>query len=1132
MKIIISTLVFFIGFKLNGQNIAPVSIALPSKDNQFAISALTNYSDLYTGKVIPRISIYNLALKELNIPIEFLYTSTGGIKVQEVSSTIGLGWKLKASGSISRIVRGIPDENNNGYIGINHFGNTLNNAGTTGLTNDLLNKIGNNEFDGEPDIFNVTTPFFDFQFVFDENGNTVFPNQNGFKITHDLNNNPNYTSTSFVVTDLNGTKYYFGTDVNSREKLTVNSSFYTSNANNNYISTWYLDKIESFNKKDLILFNYETYTDYQINNYSVVRNQLSTTSQCSVDNNPIITNVTQTTIYNSPKYLSSIVSSIGLIEFKYLYDRRDIINGGRLFNIEVYSINPATLAKGDILKRVEFTHSYFGEPSNDNERLRLKLDKIETFGKLPQQVTLESQTQTFIYNNSQNLPKRNSEKFDSWGFYNNNLSGTALIPAADKNPDFSKTSANILTSIKSPTGYTENYEYELNNYKNQSGINVDVGGLRIKKITKTTSTGENLFTTYSYHDENGKSYGQISNNLYNNFQLYRNVFLYGGGNNFCLITALNTFSESIYNNYDLNGTFIGYSKVKSVDKNGGFEINTYTNFIDFPDSYNNTTPNNQIYGYSNSPQLSAASSFAYKRGLLLNNSIYNADGNIISQINNTYNSITINQDKCFSVKATPLTYILSGAISVWIYGHYYQKNEIYKLILSTKKEYGQLGQLGNYILNTNSYDYCLNNFQINSITTIDSKGNSIKKQFYHSDDLNIPMVNPSEQVAINDLILANNKSSIIHESVIKNNNFLQFQRHNTYTKNLFFYKTFLTESKLYNQNFVLKSDTYNYDYLSANLISTKSFPSGKIISYLYGYNYSYPVAYASNISNSEFFHTSFEDYNYNSSLNIIYANTAHTGKAYCDAITSSYTVPFIIPNSRRYIISWWAYLNNEWINNKQIYTNNINISGIIDDLSVFPDDGDLTTYTYMPLIGISSESNLNNKIRYYEYDNFNKLSLIRDERKNILKKICYNYLGQPMNCSGQIYYNTSLSVPFTRNDCGYGYIGTVVNYQVLGNAYSSYLSQLVADQLAMDDANTNGQNYANQFGNCEINTICDNVVCPTEGEKCVNGNCEIGVRVYTESRNEGGTWFCTYHYEFSDGSWSSDYYQTSGSSCI
>jgi hypothetical protein len=54
----------------------------------------------------------------------------------------------------------------------------------------------------------------------------------------------------------------------------------------------------------------------------------------------------------------------------------------------------------------------------------------------------------------------------------------------------------------------------------------------------------------------------------------------------------------------------------------------------------------------------------------------------------------------------------------------------------------------------------------------------------------------------------------------------------------------------------------------------------------------------------------------------------------------------------------------------------------------------IKTYTYKPLIGMTSQTDINNRINYYEYDNFNRLKLIKDQDGNILKLIDYKYTGQ------------------------------------------------------------------------------------------------------------------------------------------
>ena len=51
----------------------------------------------------------------------------------------------------------------------------------------------------------------------------------------------------------------------------------------------------------------------------------------------------------------------------------------------------------------------------------------------------------------------------------------------------------------------------------------------------------------------------------------------------------------------------------------------------------------------------------------------------------------------------------------------------------------------------------------------------------------------------------------------------------------------------------------------------------------------------------------------------------------------------------------------------------------------------MTTYTYDPLVGMTSQCDANNKITYYEYDSFNRLKTIRDQDGKVIKTIDYQY---------------------------------------------------------------------------------------------------------------------------------------------
>ena len=54
----------------------------------------------------------------------------------------------------------------------------------------------------------------------------------------------------------------------------------------------------------------------------------------------------------------------------------------------------------------------------------------------------------------------------------------------------------------------------------------------------------------------------------------------------------------------------------------------------------------------------------------------------------------------------------------------------------------------------------------------------------------------------------------------------------------------------------------------------------------------------------------------------------------------------------------------------------------------------VTTYTYEPLIGITSETNPQGITIYYDYDDFGRMETIKDDNGDILKHVEYNYANQ------------------------------------------------------------------------------------------------------------------------------------------
>lgn len=142
-------------------------------------------------------------------------------------------------------------------------------------------------------------------------------------------------------------------------------------------------------------------------------------------------------------------------------------------------------------------------------------------------------------------------------------------------------------------------------------------------------------------------------------------------------------------------------------------------------------------------------------------------------------------------------------------------------------------------------------------------------------------------------------------------------------------------------------------------------------------------------------------------------------------------------------------------------------------------------------------------------------------------------VGPDGACPAGNYYNAVQSAQFTRNNCGAGYTGSTVTYTVAPGTYSSTVSQAAANQLAINYINANGQAYANANGTCTLNSGCNTSNCTGIDKKCVNNFCETGFRVNTDSfwDTSMGEYQCTYHYEWSDGSWSQNYTEYNPDPC-
>lgn len=275
------------------------------------------------------------------------------------------------------------------------------------------------------------------------------------------------------------------------------------------------------------------------------------------------------------------------------------------------------------------------------------------------------------------------------------------------------------------------------------------------------------------------------------------------------------------------------------------------------------------------------------------------------------------------------------------------------------------------------------------------------------------------------------------------------------------------------------------------------------IAYIWGYNNTYPVAEVTNASYDDVAYTGFENdfdkWNISSGGVVTDQIVVPTGKKAL-SITGTISAVLNLAPARTYVFSCWEQgtplaglggsglqvvsdrilkTTGSWrlreITFKNV-TGNLNVlrgsggSCFLDDVAVYPANAQMTSYTYDPLVGMTTKTDAAGRISYYVYDRMGRLQLVKDQDGNVLKVICYNYAGQPEDCGPAVYGNARRSEFFNRNDCGAGYTGSSVEYVVEAGTYTAS-SQEVANQMAVNDIAANGQQYANDWGSCTVSEL-------------------------------------------------------------
>lgn len=205
------------------------------------------------------------------------------------------------------------------------------------------------------------------------------------------------------------------------------------------------------------------------------------------------------------------------------------------------------------------------------------------------------------------------------------------------------------------------------------------------------------------------------------------------------------------------------------------------------------------------------------------------------------------------------------------------------------------------------------------------------------------------------------------------------------------------------------------DYDSNGNLLQYSLSNGMTRSFIYAYGSEHAMAEASNATVGNIAYTSFEttekgNWSYTAGAeSLVLPEQAKTGrKVYLldrgqvtKTVTGNYKLSFWArknsATAATLTINGTAYsgtIDDKWRLIEVTGINSATISGsgaVIDEFRIHPSTAQMTSYTFRPLVGITSQMDVKNHGMYYHYDPFGRLETIKNEDGHILKHYEYTY---------------------------------------------------------------------------------------------------------------------------------------------
>jgi YD repeat-containing protein len=755
-----------------------------------------NQPNLYTGTVRADIPIYTYEDSDFTIPVTVSYASNGFIPNMP-SGSLGLGWFLNTGGCITREVIGFPDEQRenmdtgnpppSGYYWYYQVANKSNTPILQKLRNSSLYQmdkpiiIENGEwFDAQSDKYSFNFMGHSGKFILGPDKVHVFNSsgpQGEYRV--DMSEFANESDNSSVITITTGDGYVYTFDsfnnggygspknvVMRRTTLVGRRPSDPSNptASNCLVKTWLLREIKAPNGR-VVKFEYSEPKFGESVIFSGEGIISPADGKLSLNHIKIASRqLTKITVGHD--YLNAEI-----FEMDFIYRERDKMEkckyyyGGhietsikgldQLESICVYS----RLGNKRLIKECDFTYKY---PNNPNSNNILMLKNIDISGEGIYSMNYFDEDQIF--------PFQGSTEFDHWGYFNEwhldyypsatetwlgidlgddpyytiNALTYSFIHTEDysefgtsarRSPNRSASLRGMLSRLTYPTGGFTAYGYEAHDYSKQIcrdllsqnkpelryASDQLAGGTRIRMIVDCARNGVVRHSREFIYDENGVSSGNLLHMPRYHLDVEQSSINREGWVNIFRIPELSACSGDTYH--------MEYRNVYEKFGDGSYVLHKFSNYTTIPDIFDISAKINYHYSgnviTTTKPDyfdnfLADLTSLSAQRGKTTSKEYYNAD-NVLQKKEEWHYDTNKTLESVESIRTTVLPwdiYEYTGSI----YYAYKTLVEDYPLISHTETQY--LNEVP--LVNKHEFEYN-SGAQLTSKKTTHSDG----KVYYH-----------------------------------------------------------------------------------------------------------------------------------------------------------------------------------------------------------------------------------------------------------------------------------------------------------------------------------------------------------------------------------------------------------------